>query len=216
MKCSVIFSCMLLFACSTLSAMDEGQGVDLDRASLALHEAAQSDSLDDAKKAVGDGADVNARNEHGLTPLHNAVCHNSLGVMTYLLSLDGVEKNAKVVATRKDGGHKGTMIPFNGYTTLHLAIVNLPQESEQDVEKAKQGFNRLLSSLGKDDLTMLDGQKFTPLARALISCQTARAETSRSLYVFAAQEICKKLAAFGLSVDEQSKQLMQSIKELKS
>jgi len=71
-----------------------------------LWEAAMFGGIELAKKAIADGADVNAKKEDGQTPLHSAVVaalDSGDKEVVELLITNGADVNAKVVSGRKQG-----------------------------------------------------------------------------------------------------------------
>ncbi len=75
----------------------------------ALFDAAREGTADDVKAAIAAGADANAREEHGSTPLHAAA---------------GINPNPAVVAALLAGGADAAARDLSGRTPLHKAIWN--------------------------------------------------------------------------------------------
>jgi ankyrin repeat protein len=71
-----------------------------------LIEALKNDNTDIAKNLIEEGADVNFRDEHGMTPLHAAVTYQLMDIVNLLL-----DYNADVNGVDQDGN-----------TPLHIAI----------------------------------------------------------------------------------------------
>ena len=63
-----------------------------------LHDAIQSGNLDRVKAEIAAGADVNARDANGYTPLHNAAARGDNEMILYLVS-----KGADVKAVSRRG-----------------------------------------------------------------------------------------------------------------
>jgi len=75
-------------------------------ADASLWEAAMFGKIEAAKKAIADGADVNAKKDDGETPLHSAVVaalDSGDKEVVELLITNGADVNAKVVSGRKQG-----------------------------------------------------------------------------------------------------------------
>ena len=94
-----------------------------------LWEAAMFGGIELAKKAIADGADVNAKKEDGQTPLHSAVVaalDSGDKEVVELLITNGADVNAKVVSGRKQG-----MTPLDAanvvakFSPLPTAVKNL-------------------------------------------------------------------------------------------
>ncbi|MEN6333061.1 MAG: serpin family protein [Phycisphaerales bacterium] len=79
------------------------------RGKTVLHEAGQFDRVDVARALLAHGADVNAKDEDGDTPLHASLSHWSGAGIAEMLVLAGADVGAK---------------NNEGKTPLHLAVVN--------------------------------------------------------------------------------------------
>ncbi|MEE8216502.1 MAG: ankyrin repeat domain-containing protein, partial [Acidiferrobacterales bacterium] len=70
-------------------------GVLLPQTALAgpLHDAAENGDLDKVKRLIGEGADVNARDDYSLTPLHFSAGAGHTAVVELLIA-EGADVNA--------------------------------------------------------------------------------------------------------------------------
>jgi uncharacterized protein len=100
-----------------------------------LHEAAERGDIDAAAKALGQGADVNGRNDRGMTPLMLAPWSGSLSMAKFL-----VERGSQVNATTD-----------KGVTPLITAAMKHPDIARYLVEKgADVNAPFLMDSSGQD------------------------------------------------------------------
>jgi len=72
---------------------------------ISIHDAAESGNIEAVKQAIADGADVNAKDKHAVTPLHRAAFYGHKEIAELLIS-----KGADVKAKN-----------YGGYTPLHYA-----------------------------------------------------------------------------------------------
>jgi ankyrin repeat protein len=78
-----------------------------------LHNAAWENNVPEVSRLLSVGADVNAKNEFGLTPLHNA-CYNAPSQVV----------NVQVVKELLDHGANTEAKAINGWTPLHFASMH--------------------------------------------------------------------------------------------
>jgi ankyrin repeat protein len=116
-----------------------------------LHEAAQSGDLDRAKALLDGGAEIDARDTEGMTPLCLAAGHGRTLVAKLLL-----EKGANIDTTCK-----------GDYTPLHLAAWNGHDEIVDLLLQRGADVNAKVA--GASALWMAASKGYTPIVRALIS-----------------------------------------------
>jgi len=109
-----------------------------------LHLAAAMGSDEVIKKLIEAGADVNAKNENGETPLHNAARYNRASCIKVLLGGETIKPNEK---------------NRNGHTPLH--IINYLRDFKED------GIKELLKS-PKINIEELSGENSTALFEAVL------------------------------------------------
>ncbi|XP_070602391.1 2-5A-dependent ribonuclease isoform X2 [Erythrolamprus reginae] len=100
-----------------------------------LNDAVKKDNLELVRKLLEDGADINAKVEHGWTPLHSAVQRNSEEIVNFLLEnradpfakkdngatpfiLAGVTGNVKLLKLFLDKGSDINECDINGFTAF--------------------------------------------------------------------------------------------------
>jgi ankyrin repeat protein len=98
----------------------------LEQVDKVLYDASKNGDLEEAKRAIENGADVNVKNDvdRGLTPLHKACFNGKVAVISLLL-----EKGANVNAQSKYGSTPLDSACYNGYD----AVVALLLENGADI-----------------------------------------------------------------------------------
>ena len=112
-----------------------------------LHKAVFDGDIDEAQRLVANGANINARDSDGLTPLHRAVLYNAEDIFNFLIA-SGAQLNIP------DSG---------GWTPLHKAIANnnvkiaqiLVQAGSSLTSKSKMGLTPLALAVCDDRVEMV-------------------------------------------------------------
>lgn len=118
---------------------------------LGLHEAAQAGDVERTKALLDGGADINARDKDGMTPLCLAACHGRTLVSKLLL-----ERGANVNTTCKED-----------HTPLHLAALNGHREIVDLLIQHRADVNAKVA--GASPLWMAASKGYAPIVKALLS-----------------------------------------------
>lgn len=118
---------------------------------VGLHEAAQAGDVERTRTLLDGGADINARDKDGMTPLCLAAGHGRTLVTKLLL-----EKGANVNATCKED-----------YTPLHLAAWNGHKEILDLLIQHRADVNAKVA--GASPLWMAASKGYVPIVKALLS-----------------------------------------------
>ena len=108
----LLFAALLVAGCGEKSSSEgsesasENPTASNESADASLWEATLLGEIEPAKKAISDGANVNAKKEDGQTPLHSAVVaalDSGDNKVIELLIANGADVNAKIVSGRHQG-----------------------------------------------------------------------------------------------------------------
>ena len=112
---------------------------------ISIHDAAMDGNIEVLKQAIADGADVNAKNDSGLTPLHFAAWGGHKEIAELLIE-NGADVNAKI---------------DHGWTPLYAATYS--------------GYNQVIELLIAKgaDVNTKDEDGFTPLGLARSNSEIA-------------------------------------------
>ena len=108
----LLFAALLVAGCGEKSSSEGSESVSEkptasnESADASLWEATLLGEIEPAKKAIADGANVNAKKEDGQTPLHSAVVaalDSGDNKVIELLIENGADVNAKIVSGRHQG-----------------------------------------------------------------------------------------------------------------
>ncbi|WP_341821498.1 ankyrin repeat domain-containing protein [Wolbachia endosymbiont (group A) of Myopa testacea] len=150
------------------------QEIETEHCKNSLHLAARLGNLEAVEDLLGKGADVNAQNDIGNTPLHFAAENGHKEVVDALLGKDGINVNAQdkynntplhlaaqmgyaeIVKDLLDKGANVNAKDKSGWTPLHLATIY----KHEDIVKL------LLDD--EANVTAVDNHRYTPLHYATI------------------------------------------------
>jgi ankyrin repeat protein len=163
-----------LYAKPQIKKLLENEEQRLSRLNSQLLESAKHGKIDLVKSSLIEGADKEARDRDGMTPMHLAAENGHLDIVQYLLA-SGADKNAR---------GQGELTPLHSAAYLdHLAIVKCLLESGADIEAKHENHSTPLHQAAKHagagvvecllakgaDKEARDIDRFTPLHWAALN-----------------------------------------------
>jgi ankyrin repeat protein len=150
-----------------------------------IHNAAARGNLDDLKRLVNSGANKNARDGRGRSPLEYAVNHKHLNIIQYLLKIGAIKNsgNSKIAplhhaanrgyvngihALINAGANKNVRSGYNGSTPLHIAINRNKLNVVRTLLNAGANKNSRTTD-GNSPLHIAVHRKYIEIVRALLN-----------------------------------------------